>query len=84
MTRQRLDVTSLDVTSFEIPQAGVSAPNFAVAKVGPVIPWCCTGCDSGCGIFPTAGGCVSGGNTHDLACPVISAYPCDTVDICDA
>jgi hypothetical protein len=82
MARQRLDLTSLDVTSFEIPQPGASAPNFAAARAN--LPWCCTGCDSGCGIFPTAGGCESGGKTHDLACGVDSAYPCDSVDICAA
>jgi len=33
------------------------------ATVGPIEidPFCCTGCDSGCGINPTAGGCESGG-----------------------
>ena len=28
---------------------------------------CCTGCDSGCGIIPTGGGCVSSKETeHDF------------------
>jgi hypothetical protein len=27
--------------------------------------FCCTGCASGCGINPTAGGCASGGGTRE-------------------
>ncbi|HET7460218.1 MAG TPA: hypothetical protein VFJ82_03185 [Longimicrobium sp.] len=30
--------------------------------------FCCTGCTSGCGINPTAGGCESGNNSGDFAC----------------
>jgi len=30
--------------------------------------YCCTGCTSGCGINPTAGGCESGSNSGDIAC----------------
>ena len=81
MARSRLDLTSLDVTSFDVQdpklqQVGGQA-NMAA------FPWCCTGCDSGCGIFPTAGGCQSGGKTYDAECGVLSAYPCDSVDICE-
>lgn len=27
----------------------------------PIDPYCCTGCDSGCGIIATGGGCESAG-----------------------
>ena len=30
-------------------------------------PFCCTGCTSGCGINPTAGGCES--KSGDVVCP---------------
>jgi len=90
MTRTKLDVTSLDVTSFEIPRSGLqqSQDDGAVAVADEA--WCCTGCDSGCGIIPTGGGCESGGKTYDIDCgktydincDVPSAYPCDSVDIC--
>ncbi len=29
-------------------------------------PYCCTGCDSGCGIIPTGGGCESAGGATDV------------------
>jgi hypothetical protein len=33
------------------------------------VPKCCTGCDSGCGIIPTGGGCESGaGDTQYPVC----------------
>jgi hypothetical protein len=76
-----LDLTSLDVTSFEIPTVQQTQAGAAMVAGGG---WCCTGCDSGCGINPTAGGCESGGETYDAECTVLSAYPCDTVDICQA
>jgi hypothetical protein len=78
MARARLNVTDLSVTSFEIPAPSLTSvpqdePNLAAGG-----GFCCTGCDSGCGLFPTAGGCQSAGNTYE--------YPgCgDTVDICQA
>jgi hypothetical protein len=49
----RLNVEDLQVDSYE-PEAAA-----------PIIGgggFCCTGCDSGCGINPTAGGCQSGGD----------------------
>jgi hypothetical protein len=37
--------------------------------IGPGGGYCCTGCVSGCGINPTAGGCASGGQSFDkFAC----------------
>ena len=33
------------------------------ASISPVGGYCCTGCVSGCGYNPTAGGCASGGGT---------------------
>lgn len=49
----KLRVEDLKVASFTTEAAATS----------PIIadPFCCTGCDSGCGINPTAGGCESGG-----------------------
>jgi hypothetical protein len=78
-TMARLDLTSLDVTSFELQGR---TPQTSDANLA-AYPYCCTGCDSGCGIFPTAGGCQSGGKTYDAECTVLSAYPCDSVDICE-
>ena len=46
----RLNVEDLQVDSY--------APEAAIAPIGG---YCCTGCDSGCGINPTAGYCESGG-----------------------
>jgi len=37
---------------------------FAIAPGGG---YCCTGCDSGCGINPTAGGCASA--SDGMLCP---------------
>lgn len=36
--------------------------SFTTEAISPIDPFCCTGCDSGCGINPTAGGCQSGGD----------------------
>jgi len=38
-----------------------SFPTAAIISTGPGGGYCCTGCTSGCGINPTAGGCASGG-----------------------
>lgn len=51
---KKLKVEDLMVASFTT-ESSVSAPI-------DNDPFCCTGCDSGCGINPTAGGCESGGN----------------------
>jgi len=68
----RLDPESLEITSFDTGMSDIGGGG-----------WCCTGCDSGCGIFPTAGGCQSGGKTYEYpGCD--SIYPCNTVDICEA
>jgi hypothetical protein len=48
-----LDPESLQVQSFST----VSGPD-------PILG-CCTGCVSGCGINPTAGGCQSQGKTYE-------------------
>lgn len=50
----KLDPDSLEVQSFAMSLPGS----------GP-IGGCCTGCVSGCGINPTAGGCDSQGNTYE-------------------
>lgn len=47
----RLDPETLAVETFAMVGIGGSNPIF-----------CCTGCVSGCGINPTAGGCESGGD----------------------
>jgi hypothetical protein len=84
MARSRLDLTDLSVDSFEI-----AAPSLSAAPQGDGMAnlgggdWCCTGCDSGCGIYPTAGGCQSNGKTDFPYCD-LTAYPCDSVDICAA
>ncbi|HYW12282.1 MAG TPA: hypothetical protein VE871_09995 [Longimicrobium sp.] len=54
----KLKVEDLKVTSFRTESYAVSP----IAK--PFDPFCCTGCDSGCGINPTAGGCESGGGAE--------------------
>jgi hypothetical protein len=48
----QLDPESLRVSSFE------TSDEIAMSTGGG---FCCTGCVSGCGINPTAGGCQSGG-----------------------
>jgi hypothetical protein len=50
----RLDPDSLEVQSFAMSLPGS----------GPIGD-CCTGCVSGCGINPTAGGCESQGKTYE-------------------
>jgi hypothetical protein len=49
----RLNIEDLEVSSYATGDA-------AIAPIGPG-GYCCTGCVSGCGINPTAGGCASGG-----------------------
>ena len=44
-----LQVESFATTSAALPSGGLG--------------FCCTGCDSGCGIFPTAGTCQSNGDS---------------------
>jgi hypothetical protein len=65
MDRSKLEIDSLEVSSFETSQPAiepVDGVNYALPGGG----YCCTGCVSGCGINPTAGGCESGGEvTYD-------------------
>ena len=50
----RLDFNKLEVESFE------TSASFAAAPANTYeFGCCCTGCDSGCGIIPTGGGCES-------------------------
>ena len=51
----KLRIEDLKISSFRTEAAAVQP----IDK--PLDPFCCTGCDSGCGINPTAGGCESGG-----------------------
>lgn len=62
----RLNVDDLQVSSYSI-----EGDAEAIAPIGPG-GYCCTGCVSGCGINPTAGGCESGGGalTADYRCMV--------------
>jgi hypothetical protein len=67
MARKRLELESLDVTSFTVTPA--SAPlqlgdgvNFMMAGGGG--GFCCTGCVSGCGYNPSASGCESDGGSQ--------------------
>lgn len=39
--------------------------SFATTYASDPYPICCTGCDSGCGINPTAGGCQSQPQTYE-------------------
>ncbi len=52
----RLDLDDLQVSSY------ATTGEFTAIPIGPG-GYCCTGCVSGCGINPTAGGCASGGGT---------------------
>lgn len=42
-------------------------PTADALAIGPGGGYCCTGCTSGCGINPTAGGCASGGGDTTIA-----------------
>ncbi|HYH78600.1 MAG TPA: hypothetical protein VEX86_02360 [Longimicrobium sp.] len=46
--------------------------SFTTASAVPGGGFCCTGCDSGCGIYPTNGGCQSQSDhgSADGYCPV--------------
>jgi hypothetical protein len=58
MDQRKLDLTDLTVDSFTTAASAVGSnttdPDF-----------CCTGCDSGCGIYYTAGCTASGTSTTD-------------------
>ena len=51
----RLDIDDLQVTSYSTDNGRIISP---ITDDGGD---CCTGCDSGCGINPTASYCESGG-----------------------
>jgi hypothetical protein len=53
----RLRLEDLEVSSYATTYEAAAAE-----------PYCCTGCDSGCGIIPTGGGCESAGATYDKEC----------------
>lgn len=58
----QLDPMSLNVQSFSTTDQ---------SEIGGGTIGCCTGCVSGCGINPTAGGCQSGGGTtYEVDCTV--------------
>ena len=55
----KLKVEDLNVASFTTESTSAK----------PWDPYCCTGCDSGCGIIATGGGCESaGGDTGEGVC----------------
>ncbi|MFL5383563.1 MAG: hypothetical protein ACJ8GN_13680 [Longimicrobiaceae bacterium] len=60
MDRSKLEIDSLEVSSFEISQPAIQ-PVDGMNNALPGGGYCCTGCVSGCGIYPTNGGCESGG-----------------------
>lgn len=64
MARQRLEIESLDVTSFEVSNTAASPAGGDFLKMGPGIGDCCTGCVSGCGYNPSASGCDSDGGSQ--------------------
>lgn len=59
-----LNLDSLVVASFST----VSGTGTIIGKTLPDL-FCCTGCDSGCGINPTALGCESGGGDRTILQP---------------
>jgi len=59
-----LDPNDLNIESFAIAERTIA--------IGPGGGYCCTGCASGCGINPTAGGCASGGG--GTLQPIDAAY----------
>lgn len=67
MSTFRLNPEDLRVSSFSlVPDDSFSAS---------ILPDCCTGCDSGCGIRPTNGGCESeSGQAICPADPILLAY----------
>ncbi|HEX5727540.1 MAG TPA: hypothetical protein VFX98_18855 [Longimicrobiaceae bacterium] len=60
----RLNPEDIEVSSFDVEAV---EPGMMAAPGGG---FCCTGCVSGCGINPTAGGCASGGGSGDMFCPM--------------
>ena len=65
MQRIKLDLEHLAVDSFTPAAPELEISTYS-APLGPD-GYCCTGCDSGCGYYPTALGCESGGNDGTLA-----------------
>jgi hypothetical protein len=67
MDRSKLEIDSLEVSSFEVGPEPAMEPFDGMNNAMPGAGFCCTGCVSGCGINPTAGGCASGGGgTYDF------------------
>jgi hypothetical protein len=61
MQRIKLDLDSLDVRSFDTAGPNLLAAAQTADEFTMPDPFCCTGCWSGCGYFPTASSCESGG-----------------------
>ncbi len=70
MSTFKLDPESLSVTSFEVTAESRQAAAPAAGVGGGL---CCTGCDSGCGIFPTECYCESQGQSDGSICEPVSA-----------
>jgi len=66
MARKKLELESIDVTSFTVTPAPALQPGEGVnlMMAGGGGGFCCTGCVSGCGYNPTAGGCESDGGSQ--------------------
>lgn len=62
--KRKLELASLKITSFDTSAAAAAAGGDTF-DIGCK---CCTGCDSGCGIFPTAG-CENSGGGGDTVAP---------------
>ena len=66
MDRSKLEIDSLEVSSFDVGPQPAIQPFDGMNNALPGGGFCCTGCVSGCGYFPTNGGCESGGDvTYD-------------------
>lgn len=59
---------SLNLDSLQVASFATVATGTHTLAAGTTIKdiFCCTGCDSGCGINPTASGCDSGGDANQL------------------
>lgn len=68
MAMFRLNPDELEVASFAIAEPSIED---SVIGIGDIR--CCTGCVSGCGINPTAGGCASGNSIRPEE-PILIAY----------
>ena len=64
MARRKLELESIDVTSFTVSPAPALQPGEDIDMLMAGGGDCCTGCVSGCGYNPTAGGCESDGGSQ--------------------